>query len=745
MGSRIITVYCLLTLFRLEAQSYDDAHSVRLNLSESIVKPGSMGHLSLRWEDIPDDQTVELSIDAVEDFSFISLPSIGNAKSGTCALLFMAHPYTSAGRHEITLTLNNAQGFNARCTSVITVLQRPAVESTLLVELRDHIELLHINAGNIPVEIEGVVLLPGTSIRANYPREENSFISVYSSAGDWDTTYTIFLRKRFYPSVSNSDQGVKSFRTRYHIHQQLANNQSFSNARFSIKEDPWLLRCTVWDRNMQGAFRYQNGTRSLTMGKENFQPSTLLKPRRSNYLVTHLFGWGGSLCHSGFAMHKEWTLPESTLRAGSLFLDGKLMPRINIHSIKKHSRYSYEGIGRLQDVTWEKRWSALNCYGRLLYVPEYFTTRAVQRSHLLIGNSYTLGPVQWYSQSVFYHDGSRFTSNHNGQIKLRAGKFQIAGRGYISSQTTARAVFQATYRSGGHSLSFSHQRAQEKSGSSKGWNGHYSYRSMKGNFAFSAQSIGEIWTMRSAFSAVMGEYSLNAQASYSNYLTRPIARGSLTRNFDSHSVSLIFNHQGTMQIALRGALWEKNIGTQLHGTIQDHEGNGLPDVVIECEGELLQTDQHGRFEFHGLKTKEAHLEIHAESMPFAHFPNDGYRQKVLLPNKNNTIKIFCYTTGGVKGSVFAEYSNGPAMRTPLHFDGLVVSLIGSSTTLSGPVDASGNFRISGIAPGEYHIHLQGLSPDFSFPRSTIIVKDEEIHLLDLKVYEAPLQIPMQQL
>jgi len=36
------------------------------------------------------------------------------------------------------------------------------------------------------------------------------------------------------------------------------------------------------------------------------------------------------------------------------------------------------------------------------------------------------------------------------------------------------------------------------------------------------------------------------------------------------------------------------------------------------------------------------------------------------------------------------------MRTPLHFDGLVVSLIGSSTTLRGPVDASGNFRISGI-------------------------------------------------
>jgi hypothetical protein len=108
--------------------------------------------------------------------------------------------------------------------------------------------------------------------------------------------------------------------------------------------------------------------------------------------------------------------------------------------------------------------------------------------------------------------------------------------------------------------------------------------------------------MRSAFSAVMGEYSLSAQASYSNYLSRPIARGSLTRYFHSHSVSLIFNHQWTIQIAMRGALWQKNISTQLHGTIQDHEGNGLPDVVIECEGELLQTDQQGRFEFHGLET-----------------------------------------------------------------------------------------------------------------------------------------------
>jgi hypothetical protein len=200
-----------------------------------------------------------------------------------------------------------------------------------------------------------------------------------------------------------------------------------------------------------------------------------------------------------------------------------------------------------------------------------------------------------------------------------------------------------------------------------------------------------------------------------------------------------------MQILMRGALWQKNNSGQLHGIIIDHEGNGLSDVVIECEGELLQTDQQGRFTFHRLGTEEALLEIHAESMPFAHFPYNGYLQKVSLYKKNNSVKILCYTTGGVTGSLFTEYSNGPVMRELVHYNRLVVSLIGTSTTYNSPVDASGNFKISGISPGEYEVHLLGLPPNISFPVSTITVENDEILSLDLKVYEAPLQIPIQQL
>lgn len=745
MGRRVILLCCLLKLFHGEAQSYVDTHSVRLNLSESTVKPGSIGHLSFHWDDVPENHAIEISIDATEDFTFISLPNIENAKAGSSTLLFMVHPFTAMGGHEITLTLSSAEGFYTKCTSVIIVESRPAIESTVLIELRDQTEILHINAGNIPLEIEGVVLDPGASFRANYPRDQNSFISVYASATDWDTTYTFFLKKRFYPSVSQSEQRTKSFRTRYNLHQQLANTQSFSNARFLIKEDPWLLRCTVWDRNIQGALSCLNGKNSLTLGKENFQPSALLKPQRSKYLVAHFLGWGGSLYGSGFTAHKEWTLPESTVKAGGLFINGQLMPRLNVHSVKKHSHFSYEAIGRLQDAIWEQRWNTFTCFGRFLYVPEYFTSRAVQQSHLLIGNSYKMGTFHWSSQSVFYNQNGLNSSTHHGQIQLKAGKFQIASRGFYSSPANARGVFQATYRSGSHSLSFNHQRTMGKSGSSNGWNAHYSFRCMKSNFAFSAQSIGELWTIRSALGATMGDYSLSAQASYSNYALRPIARGSLTRNFDSHSVSLVFNQQGTMQLFMRGALWQKNYSRKLHGVIEDHEGNGLSDVVIECEGELLQTDQYGRFAFHGLGMEEALLEIHAESMPFAHFPYDGYLQKVLLHKKNNLVKILCYATGGVTGSLFTEYSNGPVMRELLHYNRLVISLIGRSTTYNSPVDASGNFRISGISPGEYEVHLLGLPPNFSFPDSTITLEDGEIHQLDLKVFEAPLQIPMQQL
>lgn len=745
MGRRVILLCCLLKLFHGEAHSYISTHSVRLDLNESTVKPGSIGHLSFHWGDLPENQVIELSIEATKDFTFISLPNMENAKVGSSTLLFMVHPFTAMGGHEITLTLSSAEGFYAKCSSVIIVESRPAIESTVLIELRDQTEILHINAGNIPLEIEGIILDPGASFRANYPRDQNSFISVYASAADWDTTYTFFLRKRFYPSVSQSERRTKSFRIGYNLHQQLANTQSFSNARFLIKEDPWLLRCTVWDRNIQGALSCLNGKHSLTLGKENFQPSALLKPQRSNYLVTHFFGWGGSLYGSGFTAHKEWTLQESTVKAGGLFLDGQLMPRLNVHSVRKHGQFSYEAIGRLQDAIWEQRWNTFTCFGRFLYVPEYITSRAAQQSHLLIGNSYRMGTLHWSSQSVFYNQNGLNSSIHNGQIQLRTGKFQIASRGFYSSRVNARGVFQATYRSGNHGLSFSHQRTIGKSGSSNGWNAHYSFRCMKSNFAFSVQGIGELWTIRSALGATMGDYSLSAQASYSNYALRPIARGSLTRNFDSHSVSLIFNQQGTMQVLMRGALWQKNNSGRLHGIIIDHEGNGLSDVVIECEGELLQTDQQGRFTFHRLGTEEALLEIHAESMPFAHFPYNGYLQKVSLHKKNNSVKILCYTTGGVTGSLFTEYSNGPVMQELLHYNRLVISLIGTSTTYNSPVDASSNFRISGISPGEYEVHLLGLPPNFSFPVSTITVENDEILSLDLKVYEAPLQIPIQQL
>jgi len=745
MGRRVTLIYGLLMIFRVEAYSYTDTNSVRLDLNESTVKPGSIGYLSFNWGDLPENQVIELSIEATKDFTFISLPNMENAKAGSSTLLFMVHPFAAMGGHEITLTLSSAEGFYAKCTSVIIVESRPAIESTVLIELRDKTEILHINAGNIPLEIEGIILDPGASFRANYPRDQNSFISIYARATDWDTTYTFFLRKRFYPSVSQSEQRTKSFRIGYDLHQQLANTQSFSNARFLIKEDPWLLRCTVWDRNIQGALSYLNGKNSLTLGKENFQPSALLKPQRSNYLVTHFFGWGGSLYGSGFTAHKEWTLPESTVKAGGLFLDGQLMPRLNVHSVRKDGQFSYEAIGRLQDAIWEQRWNTFTCFGRFLYVPEYFTSRAAQQSHLLIGNSYKMGSLHWSSQSVFYNQNGLNSSIHNGQIQLRTGKFQIASRGFYSSRVNARGVFQATYRSINHGLSFSHQRTIGKSGFSNGWNAHYSFRCMKSNFALSVQGIGELWTIRSALGATMGDYSLSAQASYSNYALRPIARGSLTRNFDSHSVSLIFNQQGTMQLFMRGALWQKNYSRKLHGVIEDHEGNGLSDVVIECEGELLQTDQHGRFEFHGLVTGEANLEIHPESMPFAQFPYDGYLQKVSLHKKNNSVKILCYTTGGVTGSLFTEYSNGPVMRELLHYNRLVISLIGRSSTYNSPVDASGNFRISGISPGEYELQLQGLPPNFSFPDSTITLEDGEIHQLDLKVFEAPLQIQMQQL
>ena len=87
-----------------------------------------------------------------------------------------------------------------------------------------------------------------------------------------------------------------------------------------------------------------------------------------------------------------------------------------------------------------------------------------------------------------------------------------------------------------------------------------------------------------------------------------------------------------VQIAVRGTLFHQSEWVNIKGRVVDGKGAGLADVVLHCGDRIVQTDSKGSFEFIGV-TRNCNLEIEAASMPFAHFPVEGYTQQFDLKVK----------------------------------------------------------------------------------------------------------------
>ena len=54
-------------------------------------------------------------------------------------------------------------------------------------------------------------------------------------------------------------------------------------------------------------------------------------------------------------------------------------------------------------------------------------------------------------------------------------------------------------------------------------------------------------------------------------------------------------------------------------------------------------------------TRSCSLEIEAASMPFAHFPVEGYTQQFDLKSKHNQVEIRCFSSGGIRGEVLTNF------------------------------------------------------------------------------------------
>ena len=103
-----------------------------------------------------------------------------------------------------------------------------------------------------------------------------------------------------------------------------------------------------------------------------------------------------------------------------------------------------------------------------------------------------------------------------------------------------------------------------------------------------------------------------------------------------------------VQIAIQGTLFHPSEWVNIKGRVVDRKGVGLADVVLHYGDRIVQTDSKGSFEFTGV-TRNCTLEIEATSMPFAHFPVEGYTQQFDLKVKHNRVEIRCFSSGGIRG------------------------------------------------------------------------------------------------
>ena len=161
------------------------------------VSPGKTGHIRLEWAGLVQEEHLALDVEAEGYFTFFGLPSVGSSNSGSSVLLFMIHPNTPAGLHNIKITLASKGAPIASCVAQVDVDRKCAVESIVLSEERENAVVLHSNTGNTTVDIGVALLSPGTSFKAKYQRSGVHEIDVHATAQEWDSTYTLSLKKRF--------------------------------------------------------------------------------------------------------------------------------------------------------------------------------------------------------------------------------------------------------------------------------------------------------------------------------------------------------------------------------------------------------------------------------------------------------------------------------------------------------------------------------------------------------------------
>lgn len=709
------------------------------------VSPGKTGHIRLEWAGFVQEEDLALNLEAEGYFTFFGLPSVGSSNSGSSVLLFMVHPNTPAGLHNIKITVEATGIPIASCVAQVDVERKHGIESIVLSEERESAEVLHSNTGNTTIDIGVAQLSPGTSFKAKYQRTGLPEIDVHATAQEWDSTYTLSLKKRFYPATSMVDVPRTAPLVNYHLQHQWSSAQSFSSGRLSYRRKQWSLNLVSWNRFIRGAVIHSAGGNHLELGRQNFQASSLLRPRVQWYTQGVYRGWSGFISEHDLGAHKRWVNGKHSFSAGGMYIDGRLLPHLKANVDYGRNFLSFKGVGGLQEAAWGLQSGPWSSHGRVLSVLKNWQDRSLQQSNALIGNSLKWGLLKIHQQSAFYRHENNLAQLHNAQMQLQLHKFQWNLRGIYSTTGFAQYASQASYRMGPHSLVFRQQSSVRKAAVNTNWMGQYYWRSGHGSLSVSAQKLASGWAFRSYSGWSAGSYSFHLQGGYASSTSIPwFYQASISKKVNHQVIALVSSRRMPVQLAIQGSLFSRNTSKSLEGRVVDIDGHGLKDVIIRCNDRTVQSDGSGYFRFDGLEAT-ATLEIDAASMPFAQFPVKGYEQVLTLASKQNRVAIACYKSGGIRGSVVTRFSNAIGLRNALELSSLKVFLQGEAGSYRCAVDASGAFRISGVLPGTYELRIDGLNKGFKFSPTSVVITDGHISPVALHIEEIKETIPMQQL
>ena len=713
----------------------------------STVNPGGLARLSVQWTGLP-TANVELVVEADRSLTVLHAPSTGNSAAGSTLVLLMVHPFARPGKHAISLQLILHGKMLVRGEAAVHVHTKCAVESTLTSERLGSLSVLHTNAGNAPIIVDGISLEPGESRSTSHTHQQQNAIRLRATGQGWDSSYTLMTTEHFFPSATAPKKGSGSPRLLLGSTGQWTAENLLLTSSVQWKQGSWQGTASSWNSTLRCQGSYAKDGNSWSVGHGNSSALAVLRPVFSPYArLRFQRGLYAYLNTQSALLKKRWEAGGLHLEAGGLLYKKQLQPVYAVRWGREKLNLDYRAAGTLQQLEVGMQQGVFHGYGRILAVPHAWEGEALQRSGANFGGSVQLPHVRWNVHSAYQEFSGTWAGFHTTQLQWNKGPWSVNTRGlWHENNHFFRGNLHVQYTNGSHTLGIRQQYQQRVADQLHGWGMQYRWKAGQGQWATTLNRLGDRWTWRSQGSIAIRGLLLQGQGAYSSLSKdRWFYQLSISKTFHGSTVSLGSGRRMPVRLGLKGQLFEQNPYKTLGGSIVDAHGNGLPGIVLECEGKKVQTDVEGKFKFAHLEKSKVKVAFSADKIPFSFYPKNGFIQEFTLNKSVQNVEIQLNKNCGVEGLLTAHY-DGPSFLLPApKWEELTLFIRGKGRKWQCKVEKDGKFRLSGFPPGQYTLEVGGLGRYFESDPMDISVKDGEVLNLELTVRALAQEIPVQQL